>query len=1281
MKLRRSLYARPRHFSPGEQCTRVPQWRPPGRARVGRSMVADIAKLSVGREDYYVREVAGNREEYLSGHGESPGRWLGRGAQALGQEGIASTEAFVRVFHGRHPETGELVGRGHGERGVPAFDVVLRPTKSVSLLYGLGDARIAAQVLGAHHQATTEALGYLEEHIGARRGHGGCDHVAGNGLLAVGFDHRTSRAGDPLLHTHVIVANRVRGPDGRWTALDGRDLYRHRVAADAIYRGAYQRALTRSLGVAWGEADRWGNRELAGMPQDLLRVFSKRADAIDGEVERLQAEGRLRTPKLVKWVVQATRQAKQHEAPAALAERWRDEATEHGVDVGELLRKVVGRDRQAPNDPAAASDGPGADATTDGTVVAGVFDRLASPQGLTAQASTFARPEVIAALGEQLAGADRTELEGLTDRFLEERAVSVVADRTVGERRWSTPELLDVEQGLVASALERRSEQSRVCSPETVREALGKHPTVGEAQAGMVRDLTLSTDGVRVVVGKAGTGKTYALGVARHAFALDGYRVLGAAPTGIAATSLEAEGFEEVATIDRLLVELDQDARANHASLATQHDQAEGAALDDRSVLVVDEAGMVGSRKLTRLLDHAHHAGAKVVLVGDDRQLAAIDAGGGFRGLRVRLGASVLTENRRQRQAWEREALELVRDGQVDQAVQAYREHQRMVAATSKTELTLNLVREWWQAHQDAETAERAGEAGGEAVILAYRRDEVDRLNTTCQQVMQRNGCLGAEALQVGDRAVHVGDGVLLGRNDLRGLGVANGTRGTVTAVDTERRALTLETEQGRQLTLPAAYLDAPVPPGRRVVDLAYATTGHKAQGLTRWRALVRISGQEDANWLYVQLSRARHDTRLHTIVTPEPHTSAGEVDLPDREPPDAYDQLAAALARPGGQTLAIDTSSRLDTRATPTGELRAERDRLRTELDLAPSDRARLLERATLRRHQAEQQLAAVDAKHPRAVGRGLLGRRRDAGQAQDPAARALAARQAERAAQAEVEARAAQQQREAWLEDHHDLGTDYRDVTRELALRSRQRVAFAELEQPAYLTDALGPIPDSVRGRRAWRQSARAVQDYRQRFQIDDPTRALGEPPARDHHDPQRQQAWRAASGAIGRMQARQQRQLEPDRDRQQRQRSDPEPAIPLADRHGGEPSSRQALARDPNPVPGPARAAGSHEGGPMAPRPRPRRPARRPQHPPPPPAPRPRRGCADDPGGRPERRLGPRWRLRHPRRLRPRPLPAGPHPRMGHLRAHPAMAAGRRHRRRRAGRHAHPRRWPTA
>jgi AAA domain len=617
------------------------------------------------------------------------------------------------------------------------------------------------------------------------------------------------------------------------------------------------------------------------------------------------------------------------------------------------------------------------------------------------------------------------------------------------------------------------------------------------------------------------------------------------------------------------LFELDHAAvsRANHARHGGRGDQAP--VLDARSVLVVDEATVVGSRKLERLLDHAKRAGAKVIPVGDDRQLSSIDAGGGFRGLRVRLGASELTENRRQRAAWEREALELVRDGQVDQAVQAYREHERMVPATSKTELTLNLVRDWWQTHQQAETS---GEADRDAVILAYRRDEVDRLNTTCQQVMRRNDRLGPEHLDVGDRSLHVGDRVVCGRNDLKGLGVANGTRGTITALDPERRSLTVRTEQGRQVTLPAAYLDGPVPEGRRVVDLAYATTGHKAQGLTRWRALVRITGQEDANWLYVQLSRAKEDTRLHTIVAPEPTT--GELDLPGREPPDAYDQLAAALARQGGQELAIDTRSRLDVRATPTRELRAERDRLQAELDQAPPDRRRLLERATARREQAEQELAAVAAEHPGGAGRGWFGRRRE--REQDQEARMLAARQAERAAQAEVAARAAQQEREGWLEANQDLGVGYRDVARELALRSRQRVAFAELEQPAYLTGVLGPMPESVRGCRAWRQTARQVEDYRQRFEVTDPERPLGAEPARDA-DPDRYAAWRQASGAVARMQGRQQQYRDQDRGQQRARGRDDQPVATLADHRGGESTRRHDRTRDPDPVQGAERAAG--------------------------------------------------------------------------------------------------------
>jgi conjugative relaxase-like TrwC/TraI family protein len=383
-------------------------------------VVADIAKLSVGREEYYTRELATDHEQYLSGHGESPGRWYGAGANGLGLEGEASPAGFQAMFEGRDPTTGELLGRPHGRNAVPAFDVVLRPTKSVSILYGLGDPATGRAVLAAHHAGLVEAAGYLDEHLGARRGHGGHEHVAGRGLLAVGFDHRTSREGDPLLHTHLVVANRVQGPDGRWTALDGRDLYRHRLAADAIYRATYQRELVRTLDVEWTAADSHGNRELQGMPEGLVRGFSKRTGQIDAELDRLVADGRERTPRLVKWTVQATRKPKQHETPDTLYSRWRQEAAARGVDPDTLVRTVTDR---TPNRVQ--------DQTVSGEAAARLFDRLAGPEGLTEHASTFTRPDVLVVLGAGLTGARRGVLEELADRFLADRAVSVVADRTL----------------------------------------------------------------------------------------------------------------------------------------------------------------------------------------------------------------------------------------------------------------------------------------------------------------------------------------------------------------------------------------------------------------------------------------------------------------------------------------------------------------------------------------------------------------------------------------------------------------------------------------------------------------------------------------------------------------------------------------------------------------------------------------------------------------------------------------------------------------------------------
>src|SRR6266516_132034 len=270
-------------------------------------MTADLHKLSAGRKDYYLREVAKNREEYLSGHGEAPGECHGGSAATLGLEGTCSAEAFERLFEWRDPQTGAQLGRAPRADAMPAWDLVFRPVKDVSILYALGDPATGRAAMAAHQAGVRAAVAYLDAQVGTRRGRHGAEHMQGRGLLAVGFTHRTSRAGDPLLHTHLIVTNRTRGPDGVWRTLDSRDLLNHRATADTMYRAAYQAELTRTLGVRWEEPDRWGNRAMQGMPEELRRAFSKRHEQITAELERQEASGKHRTARLVQTVVHATR--------------------------------------------------------------------------------------------------------------------------------------------------------------------------------------------------------------------------------------------------------------------------------------------------------------------------------------------------------------------------------------------------------------------------------------------------------------------------------------------------------------------------------------------------------------------------------------------------------------------------------------------------------------------------------------------------------------------------------------------------------------------------------------------------------------------------------------------------------------------------------------------------------------------------------------------------------------------------------------------------------------
>ncbi len=1137
-------------------------------------MALPVKALKAGQEAYWLDQIARNREEYFSGRGESPGRFVGSAAQASGLEGVASAEQVRAMFQGLDPATGEvrcaplwradprsklaagplldalktlaaeqgvedlehlaaskalkgdvrsvaaacraggtrrvkvetverlcrkvlkvdpceLYGEGferawqhRGKRvneRVQAFDHCFSTPKSVSLLAAGGGEQIRRQMAEARAEALQVGIDYLERHgIGVRRDHNGTDrHQVRGGLVAVAFEHRLSRAGDPNAHTHVLVQNAAQGPDGRWTALDSDRLYAHLMTADHLYLAAERAALTERLGVRWGPVDaRSGAAEIVGLDdRGLIERFSKRSEQIDHWL----AEQGLSGIKASSAAAVATRAPKDHsESERSVYQRWTRELAEQGVGERELAEVYRGeRGRPATR-----------------TELDAALTALAGPDGLTVEVSTFTRTDVVDALAKRLPVARSahqalTQAEEAADRFLAERAVRVGRDRRLGVERFSTPELLTIERQLVDGAVDRADQGCAVVRPEIVRQVLDRHTTAGDDQAAMVRDLTQGGDGVALVVGRAGSGKTWALGLAREAFELAGYQVLGTAPTGIATVGLADEGFTDARTIDRLLLDL--------GKRRTE--------LDARTVLVVDEAAMVATRKLTPLLQHAERAGAKVVLVGDDRQFASIQAGGGFRALRLRLGASELTVNRRQVEAWEQRAIDDIRAGNLERAIAAYAEHDRIRAFEAKDDRDRALVSDWWQAHQ----------AGEQPVIYAHRRAQVDQLNSVCQRLRAETGQLGSERLAVGDRLFAVGDVVVLGANAKDRLSVVNGTTAVIQALDIPGRAMTvrtLEAEPPRTVRLPRWYLDAAVRPGQsRRVDLAYARTDMRSQGRTERRALLAVDGAEDMQGGYVQLTRSKERTDLYLTVGPEPLAADEERPHPGREARAPEELLARVLSRDGSKALATDTPDVPDVRRLSTRELRAERDRLAQLRAECPPDRSRELRLAAQRAAEAEQArqqalrdreaaVDQVDALQGRLLRRQDLSGARDRLALADHAVRTTTG-QADQATERLGILRRAQQRHLGWMEAHdEELRVQERALTRELGWRGRVDQRALALDPPGWLLAELGPVPTDPQERAVWRVAAAELDAYRRAYGLnhDRPAEHVGGRVARD-------------------------------------------------------------------------------------------------------------------------------------------------------------------------------------
>jgi conjugative relaxase-like TrwC/TraI family protein len=834
-----------------------------------------VAKLTLGQEAYYEQQVARGLDDYYAGRGESPGIWAGSGSTTLGLVGVVGDDDLGTLLRGVNPANDERLrspvrertitrrrldvetGEWHEEptqlKPVSGYDLVFSCPKSVSLLHALTDEEsVRREISDAHEASWQAALAYLErEACIVRRGKGGMIREHGEGFVAAAFRHRTSRAQDPHLHTHVVVANLTRTADGEWRALDGEAILKtYRLAAGYLYEAHLRHELTERLGVEWTQPAK-GMGELIGVPEETIRAFSTRRRSLVEHMEALGTGGFAAS----RVAALATREAKEQVDLSRLREDWKARAAEHGLGRRELdalaHEQPIGRD---------------------GVGLEQLADRLLGREGLTEKQTTFTMPELVRAVAGSLPAGETVDgvLE-LADQLSRFPGVELVEAQEAPGRpaRFTTRELLAVEREAIGLALAGRHVPVPAPERRALAEALMSAGELSGEQRMLVHEAACRSDRVVCVVGVAGSGKTLAL----RAFA-DAYRdidatVLGAAPSGRAADELQNATGIESRTLHRVLLDAQRDS-----------------GLPRGCVLVVDEAGMAETRVLAPLLHAVDQAEGKLLLVGDPAQLPAVDAGGLYQALCDRLDVVELSSNRRQRDPLEREALARMRDGNPELYLTLAAHRGRLAVDENAVAAKERLLGDWWR---------EARRGPSRNVMLAYHRSDVDDLNQAAHALMLEKRGLGPEAVTLGGREYRVGEQVLCRRNDER-LGLRNGMRGTI--LDLEERGFLVRDQSGVSRHVAFAY-------AAEHLDYGYALTGHAAQGVTADRTFVLLTDQGALQeWGYVACSRARLQTRLYL---------AGR-DMLERETPLRQPDLAGpperaarALQRSSAESLALD--------------------------------------------------------------------------------------------------------------------------------------------------------------------------------------------------------------------------------------------------------------------------------------------------------------------------------------------------------------------------------------
>jgi conjugative relaxase-like TrwC/TraI family protein len=859
---------------------------------------------SSDRGDYYTTSGEGDPELI------APSRWHGSPA-LLAQLGLSAEDPVKRedlaaLMGGVSPRDGHELRRAGGDgTRVAGIDLTFSAPKSVSALWAVSSPYERARIEAAHSKAVAGAIARTERDVELVRTRvdGALRWERANSLLAAEFVHTSSRltrdqerggVPDPQLHSHVVVLGAERS-DGRYVAVDSRELFRAARANGAWYRAELAEGL-QQLGLEINSGTGRDRRyfEISGVPEQLSERWSMRGVEIERAARAFRTRyGRDPRAGELGSITVGTRGTKAQLAAVDVERAWRAVGEEHGLSREQAESLYSGRQAE----PFSRE----------------VFGR-ALLADLTSHSATVSERDLRARGYELAAGKARP------------RSADVVIDQLVrsGELvalqggRWTTRELRELELRTVTLAVSRATARPAPVTDGTLRQSRGEAGRkIGGSLSAEQREALKTVTGpggVSILVGQAGTGKGVVLSAATSAWREEGYEVIGTAIAGATAKRLQADtGLASSKTTDSLL-----------------NGVQEGyVRWDSRTVVVMDEAGMADSDRLSRLVQASAARDGKLVLAGDAAQLPSIGAGGLFKELEEAVPTAELTEVHRANHQWERNAWMEIRSGESARALARYQAHDRLHVHETRAQAAEAMVEDWDRARRDLP-------AGQAVMITDASNAERDQINMLAQERRARAGELGAQRVELPEKPYGLASGdeiIFTGQYQIPGSRrVENGILGTVVETSGAEDRVTIKTKEHEPREVPVRTGEF------SEISLAYAVHVRKGQGLTATTASVLTGGwQTDREHAYVAVSRARERTDIYVS-----REDLGEQGMDAG----AVERLAEAMAESRAQEASI---------ATPvTSHDRASTSEPEHQL---PSGRAGEGEAAQLMRESAQQQ------------------------------------------------------------------------------------------------------------------------------------------------------------------------------------------------------------------------------------------------------------------------------------------------------------------------------------